>query len=121
LDLLRFVDDYNIVNVVFVTTDVHFAQTIHYETDANGDGDTITFYEFVVGPLSAVPFRPVALDPTLNPTSLYSESGLFNFGYIQIQQGMDGQMHLIADVRGENGQPRPGSRLDLLPYTDLSD
>jgi hypothetical protein len=44
---------------------------------------------------------------------LYAEGNIFNYGYIQIQQGADGKVHLIADIRGEDGQPRPGSRLDL--------
>ena len=71
-------------NVVFVTTDVHFAQTIAYDTDADGDGDRLGFHELVSGPLNAVRNQPRALDPAANPTSLYAEGGLFNFNYVRI-------------------------------------
>lgn len=115
LDLMRFLDEKNIQNVVFVTTDVHFAQNIKYETDADGDGDKFVFHELVTGPLNAVRGNPRQLDPTLNPTSLYAEGKIFNFGYVRLQKGADGKTHLISDVRGENGLPRPGSQLDLTP------
>jgi alkaline phosphatase D len=115
LRLLRRLDRVNAENLVFVTTDVHFAQTIQYETDADGDGDTLRFHELISGPLNAGTFAPRALDPAANPTSLYSETGFFNFSYIRVARQRDGEVHLIADVRGENGVPRPGSHLDLTP------
>ena len=114
-DLLAFIDDNNIQNVVFVVCDVHFAMNIGYEVDANGDGDTVTFHEFVNGPLNAVAVPPPGLDPTFNPTILYQEGDLFNFGYLRIEPAADGAYHLIADVRGEDGLPRPGSTVDLAP------
>ncbi|MGH7412343.1 MAG: alkaline phosphatase D family protein [Candidatus Methylomirabilis sp.] len=115
LELVKFLDDKDIFNVVVITTDVHFAATIRYEVDAKGDGDTLLFHELVTGPLNArrgVP--PSRLDPTLNPVLLYSEGGIFNFGYVRIYEGSDGKVHLVADVRGEDGQPRPGSLLNLV-------
>jgi alkaline phosphatase D len=127
--LLKFIDENNINNVVFVTTDVHFAANIKYEVDANGDGDKLLFYELVSGPLSAFRFGmpggpPLPkIDTTFNPTLLYEEGGIFNFGYIRIDDIMsngnntviDGKAHLIADVRGEDGLPRPNSLLNLTP------
>jgi alkaline phosphatase D len=113
LDLMRFMDTANLKNVVFLTTDAHFAQTLRSEVDTNGDGDKFLFHELVAGPLSANPLQPKALDPSLSPQSLYAEGNFFNFGYIQVQQGTDGKVHLIADIRGEDGQQRPGSLLDL--------
>ncbi len=114
-DLLTFIDDNNIQNVAFVVTDVHFAMTIAYSADLNGDGDTVDFYEFVSGPVNAVMGEPGELDPTFNPTVVYQEGRLFNYSYIQIQPSTDGTAHLIADVRGEDGLPRPGSRIELVP------
>jgi hypothetical protein len=80
-------------------------------------------HEFVSGPLSAfrlgVPFPE--LDETFNPSLLYGEGNVFNFGYIRIEDGRDnevednGKPHLIADIRDENGIVRPGSTLDLRP------
>jgi alkaline phosphatase D len=117
-DLLRFIDEQSIKNIVFITTDVHFPAFIRYNFDLNNDGNMTEIHEFVSGPLSAirlgVPF-PI-LDETFNPSLLYGEGNIFNFGYIRIEDGSDnGQPHLIADIRDENGIVRPGSTLDLIP------
>lgn len=116
LEFVKFLDENDISNIVVITTDVHFAATIRYEVDANGDGDKLIFHELVTGPLNArrwVP--PSSLDPTLNPVLLYAEGGIFNFGYVRIEEGSEGMVDLVADVRGEDGQPRPGSLLKLVP------
>lgn len=68
-------------NVVWLAGDVHYAQANAY--DPNEDG-TVDFYEFICGPLSAAPGKPVFPNPTFNPTTLYSGSGFFNFGKITI-------------------------------------
>lgn len=115
LRLLSEIDAANPKNVVFVTTDVHFAQTIRYDVDADGDGDRLILHELVSGPLNAVRAAPRPLDPAANPTSLYAEGALFNFSYVRIEQQADGRVHLVADVRGADGLPRPGSHLDLTP------
>ncbi len=115
-DLLTFIDDNNIQNVAFVVTDVHFAMTISYSADLNGDGDTVDFFEFVSGPVNAISVAPPEeLDPTFNPTVVYKEGNLFNYSFIRIEPGTDGTAHLVADVRGEDGLPRPGSRVELIP------
>ena len=118
LRMLALLDAANVQNVVFVTTDVHFAQTIAYDTDADGDGDRLVFHEFVSGPLNAVrnqARRQDQLDTAANPTSLFGAGGLFNFNYIRIARQADGKVHLIGDVRNEAGLPLPGSLLDLTP------
>jgi alkaline phosphatase D len=124
-DLLRFIDEQSIKNIVFITTDVHFPASIRYNFDLNNDGNMTEIYELVSGPLNAirlgVPF-PV-LDGTFNPSLLYGEGNIFNFGYIRIEDGRgeedenddNGKPHLIADIRDENGVVRPGSMLDLIP------
>jgi alkaline phosphatase D len=122
-DLLGFIDEQEIKNIVFITTDVHFPALIRYDFDLNNDGNTTEIHEFVSGPMSAfrlgVPF-PI-LDDTFNPTLLYGEGNIFNFGHIRIEDRRDndedenGKPHLIADIRDENGIVRPGSTLDLIP------
>jgi alkaline phosphatase D len=120
-DLLTFVDDQNIENIVFITTDVHFPAFIKYEKDLNGDGDNITFHELISGPLNAVrggvPFPE--LDTTFNPTLLYGEGNLFNFGHIQIRDvstpGSEDGPHLFADIRDMKGNPREGSYIEIAP------
>ena len=120
--LLVFLDDINIKNIVFVTTDVHFPANILYEVDANGDGDILVFHELISGPLSAFRFGmpggvPLPkLDTTFNPKILYEEGGIFNFGYLEIQkQPEDNLVHLISRIVDENGVTRPNSLLDLKP------
>lgn len=102
-------------NLVFITTDVHFAQTIRYAVDADGDGDELVFWEFVSGPLNAVRGNPRPLDPTLAPESLYAEGGTFNFGVLDVVPGSDGLFHLRTEIRDETGTVRPGSSFDLAP------
>ena len=125
-DLLRFIDEQGMKNIVFITTDVHFPAFIRYNFDLNNDGDMTEIHELVSGPISAfrlgVPFPQ--LDETFNPSLLYGEGNVFNFGYIRIEDGRDneeeeeeniGKPHLIADIRDEKGIVRPGSTLDLRP------
>jgi len=71
----------NIRNVVWLTTDVHFAQVLAYDPDSDGEQD---FHEFICGPLSAGPSSPGPPEPSLNPTVFYEEGGFFNFGQIDI-------------------------------------
>lgn len=109
-----------------MTTDVHFPANIRYEVDANNDGDKLTFHELISGPLSAFRFGtpggvPIPqLDTTFDPQILYKEGGIFNFGYVRIQNmtadvDADSKAHLIAEVIGEDGVSRSESRLDLVP------
>src|SRR3712207_7561238 len=71
-DLLEFIDNQQIKNVVFITTDVHFPAFIKYNLDLNNDGIMTEIHELVSGPLSAfrlgVPFPE--LDETFNPSLL---------------------------------------------------
>lgn len=113
--LLADLDAADTENLVFITTDVHFAQTIRYSLDADGDGDLLVFHELVSGPLNAVRGNPGTLDPTFSPVSLYAEGGIFNFGFLDIVPGADGAPVLRADVRDENGIVRPGSAIELVP------
>lgn len=128
LELLRALDRTNVRNLVFVTTDVHFAAQLRYDLDLDGDGDRLLFHELVNGPLSA--YRtpaPPALDATLRPVVLYAEGDLLNFAYIRIGEVSGevggeasaevgaGRVHLWADVRDELGRVRPGSELEIVP------
>jgi alkaline phosphatase D len=116
-DLLGTLDTANVQNLVFVTTDVHFATSLEYAVDADGDTDMLHFHEFVTGPLSAisVPAKTQQeLDPSLNPRLVYAEGELKNFALVRIEEQADGKVHLIADVRGEDGLVRAGSKVDLV-------
>ena len=116
-DLFRFIDENKLKNIVFVTTDVHFPAFIKYDYDLDNDGNSTIIYELISGPLSAfrggVPFP--ALDKSFNPTLLYGEGDIFNFGYVKIIKDKDSTNHLIADIRDTNGNPREGSKVEIAP------
>ena len=111
-ELLMHLDRENVENIVFVTTDVHFATSLRYQTDVDGDGDRLLFHELVSGPLSAGKSPPQDPDPTFQPHILYAEGDLFNFSFVRIER-RDGVSHLLADIRDETGAVRFGSSLTL--------
>lgn len=116
-DFLTFLDRENIDNVVFVVTDVHFAMSLRYAIDLDGDGDLLRFHELIAGPLSAVrsvtPFAP--LDPTFKPVTLFAQGDIFNFLFVRLEQGEDGIPRLQAEIRDESGAVLEGSRLLIAP------
>lgn len=73
----------DIRNVVWLAADVHYVQANAYDPSGDGEPD---FHEFIAGPLSANPVRPVAPAPTFRPTNLFSDSGYFNFGLVTANQ-----------------------------------
>lgn len=111
--ILRELDARDVRNVVFVTADVHSAQAIRYETDADGDGDTLLFHELIAGPLSAFRWWPQEFDPAFNPRSLYAEGRIFNFGVVRIEPDAAGRALFRIEYRDETGAVRPGSSLTL--------
>lgn len=81
---LKFLDEHNIKNIVFIATDVHFAGTVNVTQDFDGDGDALTFYEMVNGPLNTFTQNSTnPVDPIINTNYLYNESAIFNFGYLK--------------------------------------
>jgi alkaline phosphatase D len=69
LDLLTHLRDRNIHDVLFITTDVHFASVQRYTPFA--DTPDFQIHEYVTGPLNAGLFPNTALDTTLNPERLF--------------------------------------------------
>jgi alkaline phosphatase D len=65
--LLRFIRDRAVVNVVWITGDVHYAAAHHYDPARARFTEFAPFWEFVAGPLHAGTFGPNALDPTFGP------------------------------------------------------
>ena len=116
LDLLQSIDANDVRNVVFITTDVHFAAQLRYDVDVDEDGDRLVYHELVSGPLSAIRApAPPAFDPTLHPVVLYAEGDIFNFGTVRIGDGSPDPPHLWTDIRDDRGRVRPGSALELIP------
>jgi alkaline phosphatase D len=68
-------------NVVWLVTDIHFAQVNAYDPDGDGQAD---FHEFICGPLAANPGKLALPDAALRPTTLYSATGFMNFGKVTV-------------------------------------
>ena len=66
-DLLRFIRDRAIRNVVWITADVHYCAAHHYDPSRARFTEFEPFWEFVAGPLNAGTFGPNELDPTFGP------------------------------------------------------
>jgi alkaline phosphatase D len=120
LSLLSYLERHRVRNVVFLTTDVHYARTLRAAVDTDADGRPLVVYELVSGPLSAIALPVGDLDSDLaglpaKLDSLYAEGGIYNFEVVRVQRERDGKAHLVTEVRGVNGLVRPGSRLDLAP------
>ncbi len=66
-DLLRFIKQNNIKNVIWLTADVHYAAAHYYNPNQAQFSDFKPFWEFVAGPLHAGTFGPSKLDNTFGP------------------------------------------------------
>lgn len=111
-DILRFIRDRNIRNVIWLTADVHFAEVIRYRPDLDGDGrPDLEFYEIANGPLSAIgappppqaghsqTFRPEILF-AYGPRTFVVDPAFFNFGVARIN-GRTGEFTIeLRDING---------------------
>jgi alkaline phosphatase D len=70
-ELLRFIRDRRIRNVVWVTGDVHYCAAHHYHPSRARFTEFDPFWEFVAGPLHAGTFGPGTLDPTFGPEARF--------------------------------------------------
>lgn len=66
-DLLRFIRDRAVRNVVWITGDVHYCAAHHYDPSRAKFTEFDPFWEFIAGPLNAGTFAPGVLDPTFGP------------------------------------------------------
>ena len=66
-NLLKFIRDQKIRNVVWVTADVHYCAAHHYDPSRAVFTEFDPFWEFVAGPLNAGSFAPNAMDGTFGP------------------------------------------------------
>jgi alkaline phosphatase D len=66
-DLLLFLRDEKVRNVVWITGDVHYCAAHHYDPARAQFKDFHPFWEFVAGPIHAGTFGPAVLDDTFGP------------------------------------------------------
>jgi alkaline phosphatase D len=94
-EILRFIKQNDVRNVVWITADVHYCATHLYDPARAQFTDFNPFYEFVSGPLHAGGFGPNELDNTFGPQVVFTrnpggrvntpptENGLY-FGHVKI-------------------------------------
>jgi len=70
-DLLRFIKNQHIANIVWLTADVHYAAAHYYDPHKAQFQDFTPFWEFVAGPLNAGTFGPNELDYTFGPQVVF--------------------------------------------------
>ena len=110
LDILRFMVGRGIVNTVWITTDVHFAEVFRYRPFAASPEFIV--HELATGPLNAGIFPNAAFDTTLNPERLFGPDPAatvatwaqakdgFNFGTLEVRR--DGELRAaIVNTAGE--------------------
>ncbi len=66
-ELLRFIKQRKIKNVVWITADVHYCAAHYYDPAQAQFTDFAPFWEFVAGPLNAGTFGPGEMDNTFGP------------------------------------------------------
>ncbi len=71
-ELLRFIRDRRVRNVVWVTGDVHYCAAHHYHPTRAKFTECTPFWEFVAGPLHAGTFGPNTLDTTFGPEAKFN-------------------------------------------------
>lgn len=73
-ELLRFIRDNRIKNVVWLTADVHYTAAHYYDPNKAVFQDFAPFWEFVSGPLNAGSFGPNELDKTFGPQVVFQKA-----------------------------------------------
>lgn len=66
-DLLRFIKQNKIQNVVWLTSDLHYAVAAYYDPAKAQFSDFSGFWEFAAGPLHGGAYGPQAIDNTFGP------------------------------------------------------
>jgi alkaline phosphatase D len=111
-DVLQTAHRRGVRNLIFITTDVHYASAHHYDPARAAIGRFDPFWEFVAGPLNAGAFGPNPIDGTFGPQTVFSMpppaqnttplDGFQFFGYVTID-GATRQMTVsLRDLDGVN-------------------
>ena len=72
--LLRYIKRENIVNVVWLTADVHYCAAHYYDPHKAQFQDFDPFWEFVAGPMHAGSFGPNQLENTFGPQLIFQKA-----------------------------------------------
>jgi alkaline phosphatase D len=112
-NLLAFIKNNDIKNVVWVTADVHYASATQYDPSRAQFTDFKPFWEFVAGPINAGTFGPGDIDKTFGPNVVYSSApagmkqnlppsaGMQYYGLCKIDAASGVMTHALHDVAGK--------------------
>lgn len=114
-DLLRFIKQQNIRNVVWLTADVHYASAHYYNPAKAQFTDFKPFWEFVAGPLHSGTYGPNKLDNTFGPEVKFSSlppgtavdnlpptEGLQFFGTVKIDRNTEVMTVALYNLEGKS-------------------
>jgi alkaline phosphatase D len=111
-EVLSAIKALGVLNVVWLTADVHYTAAHHYSPDRATFQDFEPFWEFVSGPLHAGTFGAPDLDTTFGPkvefvkappagqANLPPSAGLQFFGKVDIEGGTGAMTVSLMDVGG---------------------
>lgn len=111
-ELLTFIRDEGIKNVVWLTADVHYTAAHHYRPENAQYQAFAPFWEFVSGPLNAGTFGPNQLDNTFGPelvfvkapaegeVNLPPSAGMQFFGQVDIEPEGEVMTVQLKDLEG---------------------
>lgn len=112
-DLLRFIRDRQIRNVVWITADVHYCAAHHYDPSRARFTEFDPFWEFVAGPLNAGTFGPSRMDATFGPEVRFTgipagmkpnrppSAGLQFYGLVNVSQRTKAMTVTLHNLAGE--------------------
>ncbi len=110
-ELLAFVKQEKIANMVWFTADVHYCAAHYYDPDKAEFKNFEPFWEFVSGPLNAGSFGPHQLDNTFGPQLIFQKAspspnlsplaGLQFFGQVDIDSESLMMTVALKDIDGE--------------------
>jgi alkaline phosphatase D len=112
-DLLSFIKQKHIDNIVWLTADVHYAAAHFYDPAKASSKNFIPFWEFVAGPLNAGSFGPNSTDGTFGPQVVFNKApapgqvnlspyaGLQFFGEVNIDRKTKAMKVDLKDIEGD--------------------
>ena len=113
-ELVAFVKQEKIANMVWFSADVHYCAAHYYDPDKARFKNFEPFWEFVSGPLNAGSFGPHELDDTFGPQLIFQKaspspnlpplsplSGLQFFGQVDIDSGSLVMTVALKDIDGD--------------------
>jgi alkaline phosphatase D len=103
-ELLTFIRDRDVRNVVWLTADLHYTAAHHYDPARARYQAFAPFWEFVSGPLNAGTFGPNALDDTFGPAQRFARTPAA--GQVNLPPSAGMQFFGLVDIDGKSGEFR---------------